>query len=198
MPHLAEYTLGQDGAMCRREFMVPMRDGIHLATTVYFPGTSLPALGARFPTILERTPYGKSGKTRRHASEEIANIYASRGYAVVFQDCRGRGNSQGEYVKYLSDGRDGYDCCAWIVKQPWSNGRIGTQGLSYGAHTTTALACLDAPGLAAMFIDSGGFANAYQGGIRQGGAFELKQVTWAFNAALEAPIPVTNGQVVSA
>jgi putative CocE/NonD family hydrolase len=38
-----------------------------------------------------------------------------------------------------------------------------------------------------MFVDSGGFANAYQGGIRQGGAFELKQVTWAFNQALEAP-----------
>ena len=51
-------------------------------------------------------------------------VLASHGYAVVFQDCRGRGNSQGEYVKYLSDGRDGYDCCAWIVKQSWSNGRI--------------------------------------------------------------------------
>ena len=167
--------------------MVAMRDGVRLATDIYLPAKNGKRIGQRAPVILERTPYGKSGKTRRHASEEIANIYASRGYAVVFQDCRGRGNSQGEYVKYLSDGRDGYDCCAWIVKQLWSNGRIGTQGLSYGAHTTTALACLDAPGLAAMFIDSGGFSNAYQGGIRQGGAFELKQVTWAFNAALEAP-----------
>jgi predicted acyl esterase len=178
---------GEFEVIVQRDVMVAMRDGVKLATDVYLPAKNGKALEQRVPVILERTPYGKSGKTRRHASEEIANIYASHGYAVAFQDCRGRGNSQGEYVKYLSDGRDGYDCCAWIVKQPWSNGRIGTQGLSYGAHTITALACLDAPGLAAMFIDSGGFANAYQGGIRQGGAFELKQVTWAFNAALEAP-----------
>jgi len=171
----------------QRDVMVAMRDAVKLATDIYLPARHGKPLEQRVPVILERTPYGKSGKTRRHASEEIANIYASHGYAVVFQDCRGRGNSQGEYVKYLSDGRDGYDCCAWIVKQPWSSGRIGAQGLSYGAHTITALACLDAPGLAAMFIDSGGFSNAYQGGIRQGGAFELKQVTWAFNAALEAP-----------
>jgi putative CocE/NonD family hydrolase len=178
---------GELDAIVQRDVMVAVRDGVKLATDIYLPAKNGKPFTERAPVILERTPYGKSGKTQRHASEEIANIYASHGYAVVFQDCRGRGNSQGEYVKYLSDGQDGYDCCAWIVKQPWSNGRIGTQGLSYGAHTTTALACLDAPGLAAMFIDSGGFANAYQGGIRQGGAFELKQVTWAFNAALEAP-----------
>jgi hypothetical protein len=184
---LAETARGAFDVVVQRDVMMVTRDGVQLATDIYLPARNGKRIAQRVPVILERTPYGKSGKTRRHASEEIANVYASHGYAVVFQDCRGRGNSQGEYVKYLSDGRDGYDCCAWIVKQPWCNGRIGTQGLSYGAHTTTALACLDAPGLAAMFVDSGGFSNAYQGGIRQGGAFELKQVTWAFNAALEAP-----------
>ena len=105
----------------------------------------------------------------------------------MFQDCRGRGKSEGKYVRYLSDGLDGFDCCAWILAQSWSNGRIGTMGLSYAAHTQAALASAGAPGITAMFMDSGGFANAYQGGIRQGGAFELKQVTWAFNEALEAP-----------
>src|SRR6202050_4286954 len=44
-----------------------------------------------------------------------------------------------------------------------------------------------APGVKAMFLDSGGFSNAYQGGIRQGGAFELKQVTWAFSEGLNSP-----------
>jgi putative CocE/NonD family hydrolase len=183
----AEVARGEFDVVVQRDVMLAMRDGVKLATDIYLPARNGKRLEPPVPVILERTPYGKSGKTRRHASEEIANIYASHGYAVVFQDCRGRGNSQGEYVKYLSDGNDGYDCCAWIVKQPWCNGRIGAQGLSYGAHTITALACLNAPGLAAMFVDSGGFANAYQGGIRQGGAFELKQVTWAFNQALEAP-----------
>jgi uncharacterized protein len=183
----AEVARGAFDVVVQRDVMVAMRDGVRLATDIYQPARNGKPLAQRAPAILERTPYGKSGETRRHASAEIANIYASRGYTVVFQDCRGRGNSQGEYVKYLSDGQDGYDCCAWILQQPWSNGRIGTQGLSYGAHTATALACLNAPGLAAMFVDSGGFSNSYQGGIRQGGAFELKQVTWAYNQALEAP-----------
>ena len=90
-------------------------------------------------------------------------------------------------MKYLSDGADGYDTCAWIVAQPWCDSRIGTMGLSYAAHTQGALGSANAPGVAAMFLDSGGFSNAYQGGIRQGGAFELKQVTWAYAAALESP-----------
>ncbi len=60
-------------------------------------------------------------------------------------------------------------------------------GLSYAAHTQAALASLGAPGVVAMFLDSGGFSNAYQGGIRQGGAFELKQVTWAVRAAADSP-----------
>jgi putative CocE/NonD family hydrolase len=169
----ADVARGAFDVVVQRDVMVAMRDGVQLATDIYLAASKGRALAKRAPVILERTPYGKSGQSWRHASEQIASLYASHGYAVVFQDCRGRGNSQGEYVKYLSDGQDGFDCCAWIVKQPWSNGRIGTQGLSYGAHTTAALACLG--------------ANAYQGGIRQGGAFELKQVTWAFNAALEAP-----------
>jgi putative CocE/NonD family hydrolase len=117
----------------------------------------------------------------------VAAFFVSRGYVVIYQDCRGRYGSEGAFVKYLSDGADGYDTCAWIVAQRWCDGKIGTMGLSYAAHTQGALGCANAPGVAAMFLDSGGFANAYQGGIRQGGAFELKQVTWAWQNALESP-----------
>lgn len=166
-----------------RDVMMPMRDGVRLATDIYRPAGE----PGPFPVILERTPYGKSQEGTRHASAAIARMLAAHGYVVVHQDTRGRGKSEGEYVKYLSDAADGYDCCAWIVKQPWCNGKIGAQGLSYGAHTVSALASAGAPGVAALFLDSGGFSNAYQGGIRQGGAFELKQVTWAYNQALEAP-----------
>src|SRR5258708_35383720 len=60
-------------------------------------------------------------------------------------------------------------------------------GLSYAAHTQGALGCLDPPGVACQFLDSGGFSNAYLAGIRQGGAFELKQATWAIKQAREAP-----------
>ena len=89
---------------------------------------------------------------------------------------------------------DGYDTCAWLVQQSWCNGRIGTMGLSYAAHTQMALASLNPPGLAAMFVDSGGFSNAYQSGIRQGGAFELRQATWAYNNALKSPSVLADPQ----
>lgn len=195
-PALAQ-SAGDHEVWIETDIMVGMRDGVRLATDVYLPARNGVALAGPFPVILERTPYGKSGRGLRHASIEVARFYASHGYAVVFQDCRGRGASEGEYVKYLSNGEDGFDCCAWINAQSWANGRIGMQGLSYGAHTTCAAACAGAPGLAALFMDSGGFSNAYQGGIRQGGAFELKQATWAFNAALEAPEVRDNPQALA-
>ena len=179
-----------------RDVMVPMRDGVALATDIYLPARAGSALSGRFPVVLERTPYDKSAASRSERTPAeaqpqsraaVAAFFVRRGYAVIYQDCRGRYRSQGTYVKYLSDGRDGYDTCAWILKQPWSNGAIGTMGLSYAAHTQAALASAAAPGVRAMFLDSGGFANAYQGGIRQGGAFELKQVTWAFSEGLNSP-----------
>ena len=93
---------------------------------------------------------------------EVARFFVSQGYVVIYQDCRGRYASEGEFVKYLSDGFDGYDTCAWIVRQPWCNGRIGTMGLSYAAHTQGALGCLNPPGLVAQVLDCGGFANAWK------------------------------------
>lgn len=175
---------------------IAMRDGVQLATDVYRPARGARAVAGRFPVILERTPYGRNvtyfrdftaADQRPRPRAEVAAYYVRHGYVVIFQDCRGRHDSDGEFVKYLNEGADGFDTCRWIMAQPWCNGRIGTMGLSYAAHTQVALACLDPPGLKAMYVDCGGFSNAYQGGIRQGGAFELKQVTWAYNLGLESP-----------
>ena len=69
-----------------------------------------------------------------------------------------------------------------------ANGRVATIGLSYAAHTQVSAACLAPPALAAMVVDCGGFSNAYRSGIRNGGAFEMKQVTWAYNQACESPV----------
>ena len=176
---MSNYTLEQD-------VMVSMRDGVQLACDIYRPkATNQPT-----PVILERTPYGKHlpSRSERSVAEfeppksraAVAAMFVAHGYTVVYQDCRGRYASEGVFEKYVDDANDGYDTCAWLVAQPWCNGKIGTMGLSYAAHTQAALASVNAPGIAAMFLDSGGFANAYQGGIRQGGAFELKQATWAF------------------
>lgn len=175
---------------------VALRDGVRLATDVYRPARRGKAVAGRFPVILERTPYGRNVTYFRDITAtnstpktraEVAKYYVRHGYVVIFQDCRGCHDSEGEFIKYLKEGDDGFDTCAWIRAQPWCNGQIGTMGLSYAAHTQVALACLNPPGLRAMYIDCGGFSNAYQDGIRQGGAFELKQVTWAYHEELESP-----------
>ncbi|MDX1492840.1 MAG: CocE/NonD family hydrolase, partial [Longimicrobiales bacterium] len=200
-----EPSVGPDGlpsdgpyeVALREGLMVPMRDGVRLATDVYLPARGGAELPGPWPVILERTPYGRNRASRSERSlaepdeaksrAEVASIFVERGYAVVYQDVRGRYDSEGEYQKYLDDAPDGYDTCAWIVEQEWCDGRIGTKGLSYAAHTQAALASAGAPGVAAMFLDSGGFSNSYQGGIRQGGTFELKQATWAYRNALVSP-----------
>ena len=87
----------------------------------------------------------------------------------------------------MDEGPDGYDTVEWIARQPWSNGKIGTYGLSYAAHTQAALACLNPPHLSCMWLDCGGFSSAFHTGCRNGRAFELRQVTWAFREALESP-----------
>jgi hypothetical protein len=171
-----------------RDIMVAARDGARLATDIYRPEGVGP-----FPVILERTPYDKSAPSRSEITasdpkprsrEAVARYFVEAGYAVAYQDCRGRYRSEGGFTKYLSEAPDGYDTCAWLVAQPWCNRRIATMGLSYAAHAQMALGCLDAPGLAAQYIDCGGFSNAYRSGIRHGGAFDLKQATWAYRNAL--------------
>ncbi len=171
--------------------MVAMRDGIRLATSLHLPDGPGP-----FPVVLERTPYGRDDVSRSEITAAnptpstraaLAKTFTDAGYAVVFQDNRGRHGSEGVFVKYLSDGADGFDCCQWIVAQPWCDGRICTMGLSYAAHTQGALGCAGAPGVVAQVLDSGGFANSWKGGIRQFGAFELKQATWAHKQALLSP-----------
>ncbi len=188
--------------------MVPMRDGVGLATDLHVPTRDGEILDGPWPVILERTPYGRNRPSRSERSlaepdqakdrAEVAEIFVRRGYVVVYQDVRGRYDSEGIYRKYLDDADDGYDTCAWILEQPWCNGRIGTKGLSYAAHTQGALASAGAPGVAAMFLDSGGFSNSYQGGIRQGGAFELKQATWAYRNALVSPEVTSDAETQAA
>ena len=182
-----------DDVIVERDVMVTMRDGVRLATDVYLPAKDGKAIDSRLPAIMERTPYGKTERSRSEIEvgmatpmkrEEVALYFVRAGYAVIYQDCRGRYNSEGEFSKYISEAADGYDTAGWLVEQPWSNGKFGTMGLSYAAHTQAALACLNPSGLACMVMDSGGFSNAYQCGIRQGGAFELKQATWAYNQAI--------------
>lgn len=171
-----------------------MRDGVHLAADLYSASPEPEATA--LPVLLERTPYGRrtqrgSDQDRSDAPvpqpEDIARHFTEARYHVVRQDCRGRGDSEGTFVKYLGEGPDGADTIAWIRNQPWCDGRVVMTGVSYSAHVQAAAAAEGTQGLAAMFQDSGGFSCAYDAGMRMGGAFELKQVTWALRHALQSP-----------
>lgn len=185
-----------DDVIVHRNCMIPMRDGVRLATDIFRPAQGGQPITGAFPVIFERTPYDKAGTPRTELSvarpqslsrSELAMLLVRQGYVVIWQDCRGRYGSEGHFTKYVNEAEDGFDSMVWITAQPFCSGRIGTMGLSYDAHVQMALACLNPPGLACMAVDSGGFSNAFTCGIRQGGAFEMKQATWAWNRAQESP-----------
>jgi putative CocE/NonD family hydrolase len=153
--------------------MVPTRDGIRLATDVYLPGRNGVVTG-RFPAIVERTPYNKAS-----GAESQVRYFVSRGYAVVRQDVRGRYASGGRWRPLRDDGPDGADLLAWIAAQPWSSGKVGTVGTSYGGATQHAIAITNAPALAAM-VPVDAMSNTGYYGIRHHGAFELRWLNWIF------------------
>ena len=100
---------------------IAMRDGIKLNATLYKPKQ----MEAPLPVIFALTPYTADNYHRR------ALYFAENGYVFVVVDCRGRGNSEGQFEPYANDGRDGYDVVEWLARQPWSNGQIAMWGSSY-------------------------------------------------------------------
>lgn len=146
----------------RGEVMIPMRDGVELSANVF-----LPKAEGRFPTVLARSPYGKGGTRGGQGS-----LFASRGYVFISQDCRGRGTSQGEWVPFVNEARDGKDTHQWILKQPWSNGTIGTMGGSYVGFTQWISAPNAGDYLKAMFPVVP-LVDPYHDVAYVGGAFQL-------------------------
>ena len=110
-----------------KDIMVPMRDGVALATDAWIPAGGAPA-----PVLLVRLPYGKD-LVGLYAYGLAPNLFAliEAGYAVVYQDCRGTFRSGGEFTPMLNEGSDGADTVAWLLEQPWCDGNIGTFGASY-------------------------------------------------------------------
>ena len=190
----SQETTAEYQVYVERNVTVAMRDGVRLAANVHRPARDGQAVAGAFPVVLQRTPYNKDGE----ALALEAAFFTSRGYVTVLQDCRGRYTSEGGFTKYTAEGEDGYDTLEWLGRQDWCNGKVGTYGLSYAAHTQAAAACLRPPNLSCMWLDSGGFANAFQSGVRNGGAFELRQLTWAYKEAIESPPSYDNPRTVRA
>ncbi len=151
-------------AIVENAVRVPMRDGVGLTADIYRPDAE-----GQFPTILVRTPYNKS------SADDIENAkrYARRGYVLVMMDVRGRfASKEAPYYAYRHEADDGFDTDEWIVKQPWSNGRIGTLGGSYLGYTQVSQATKRNPHLVAMAADVTSSA-IHQGWTYVDGAFHL-------------------------
>ncbi len=142
---------------------VPMSDGASLAADVY-----LPSGGEKFPAVLVRTPYSKS-----QYSSRFAIPMAKSGYAVIVQDVRGQqhSTSAGDFHPIVGEKQDGIDTLDWIVKQKWSNGKIGVWGSSYNAYCGMILTPEKHPGLKTVVNISGWGDSSSM--IAPGGAMHL-------------------------
>jgi uncharacterized protein len=156
-------------AIIDQKIMMPMRDGIRLATDIYRPKTD-----EKVPIIFSRTPYNFNswgdGKERTRTAQRAYEA-VKRGYAYVLQNERGRYFSEGEWDILGTPLSDGYDAFSWMKDQPWSNGKIGTYGCSSTAEWQMAVAALDHPSHAAMVPQS------YGAGVGRVGAY-MEQGNW--------------------
>jgi putative CocE/NonD family hydrolase len=146
-----------------KDIFVPMRDGIHLDTDVLLPKGATEKLS----TVLIRSPYDKGGDPGLGAEP-----YLKQGYAVVVQNERGRYFSEGYFKNYLQGAStDGHDAVEWIVKQPWSNGKVGSIGCSSSGETQWPMAVSNPPGLEAIIPAASGTAVGDIPGNETRGAF---------------------------
>ena len=177
-----------------RDLPVPMDDGLVLRADVYRPETTAPV-----PVIMTHGPYGKGvrwqehyklmwdwlvaehpdllpGSERRYLTWETVDpeIWVPWGYAVVRVDSRGAGRSPG-YLDIFSprETRDFYHAIEWAGTRPWSNGKVGLNGISYYAINQWHVATLQPPHLTAMVAWEGA-ADMYREWYRHGGILSNK------------------------
>jgi len=134
------------GYTVERGVRVPMRDGIDLLADHYAPATARPR-----GTILVRGPYGRFFPF----SLIYAQIYAARGYHVIFQSVRGTFGSGGTFEPMLNEAADAADTVVWLRKQPWFTGTFATLGLSYLGYTQWALMSEPPPDLVTAVVTVG-------------------------------------------
>ena len=185
LPAQGEYPYGVQKTSSN--LMLPMRDGVRLATDIYRPTRIGAPIDDPLPILLQRTPYDKTGARL----VESAEFFAQNGYVVVVQDHRGRYSSEGEFTKYIGEGQDGFDAIELLAALPYGNGDVGMWGTSYAAHVQANAAKLRPPALKTMVINMGGMSNGWDHKVRNHGAFEIQQLTWAFRQlAAETDDPV--------
>jgi uncharacterized protein len=130
----------------KKVVLIPMRDGVHLHTTIFVPRNAKEPL----PFLIDRTPYGYTFDVYSDAFDELIED----GYIFVFQDIRGRHGSEGQFEMLrpprhkwipnaIDESTDAYDTIDWLLKNiPNNNGRAGVMGISYDGWLTV-MAMLD-------------------------------------------------------
>ena len=160
------------GYRVETDVRLAMPDGVRLAASVYRPRGD----AGKLATILIRLPYQR---LEYGTAVNAAEKFARAGYAVVVQDLRGTGDSDGELVPYASALADGNATLDWIAAQPWSNGRVGTWGCSALGETQYVLSRTHHPALRALAPSgAGGGIGSAAGrysyfGVYEGGVLEL-------------------------
>src|SRR5262249_1895161 len=168
--------------------MMPMRDGVRLATDIYRPKNTSSQSG-KVPVIFVRTPYNFNYWDVRNglpADMTIALTAVQRGYAYVVQNERGHFFSEGNYDILGAPRTDGYDALSWLASQPWSNGKVGTTGCSSTAEYQMGIAAMGNPAYAAMNVQGFGAGVGRvapyfeQGNWYRGGAVQMLFIAWLY------------------
>jgi hypothetical protein len=131
------------------EAWIPMPDGVRLAADLFLPGG--PAARGRLPVLLEYLPYRKTEDRARNYA--LYSYFVQRGYAVARVDIRGTGNSEGRLIPYEYseiEQRDGEVVIDWLSKQPFSSGKVGMFGISWGGFNSIHMAMRNPPALEAI------------------------------------------------
>ncbi len=169
---------------------IPVRDGVRLSARVWVPEG---AHEAPVPAIFEYIPYPKNDETE-YRDAVAYRYFAAHGYACVRVNLRGSGESEGILTdEYLPDELDdGVDVLRWIEAQPWSNGRVGMMGISWGGFNGLQLAAMNPPQLQAVITlcstdDRYTDDVHHMGGCMLGENLSWASVMFAYNAAPPDP-----------
>ena len=167
--------------------MVPMPDGVRLASRIYIPKDA----AGPVPTVFWRTPYNfselnESNPDRPSAYLKFALDAVRHGYAFMIQNERGKFFSEGTWEILGFPRTDGYEALTWIADQEWSDGKVATLGCSSTAEWQPSLAAMDHPAHVAavpMAYGAGiGRVGTYyeQGNFYRGGSIQQSMTTWMF------------------
>jgi predicted acyl esterase len=173
-----------DGLVVRADVFRPLNEGKHPVILTYGPYAKGLAFQDGYPSawqrMVEKHPDVAAGSSNLYQSWEVVDPekWVPHGYACVRVDSRGAGCSPG-FIDHFSprETKDFYDCIEWAGVQPWSNGKVGLNGISYYGINQWHVASLQPPHLAAMCVWEGA-ADWYRDMTHHGGLLSTFWANW--------------------